>query len=260
MNSRNNIIRRLLLCLILLLGMFLVSSCSSVGNKDHTASQSHSENDPYAIDEDWDEDDLQTYSDPLQPLNKAMFELNDGVYRYGARPLAKFYKAIIPGFLRRSVKNVFDNAHAPVRIINSALQGKGDRAGRETVRFLYNTTAGIGGIWDPAKRYPKLTNIPEEDTDQTFAAWGVGKGYYLFVPLLGPTSVRGIFGTVADTFMYPFSYIEPTEVSIGVTAYEKMNDLSFQLGQYESLIDSSFDPYTAVKDAYYQYRVNMEKE
>jgi len=260
MSYRENVSRRFLFCLTVVLGLFLVSGCSSAGKKGAGSSQASKTNDSYAIDEDWNDDDLKTYSDPLQPFNKAMFKVNDGVYRYGARPIAKFYKVIIPKFLRKRVKNVFDNAHAPGRIINSALQGKGDRAGRETFRFLFNTTVGFGGIWDPAKKYPKISNIPEEDTDQTFAAWGVGKGFYLYLPLLGPTSVRGAFGSVADAFMYPLSYIEPTEAAISVTGLEALNDTSFRLGQYEALIDSSLDPYTAVKDAYYQYRVKMEKE
>ena len=189
-----------------------------------------------------------------------MFKVNDGVYRYGARPVAKFYKAIVPGFFRKRLKNIFDNAHAPARIINSALQGKGERAKRESIRFLYNTTAGLGGFWDPAKKYPLISNISREDTDQTFAAWGINRGFYLYLPLLGPTSARGVFGTIGDTLMYPLTYIEPSEAALSVYGLERTSDFSFQLGNYEALIDSSLDPYTAVKDAYYQYRVKLEKE
>ena len=131
MSYRENILRKLLLCLMLTLGLLLVSGCSSAGKKGKSSSQVRSVDDPYAIDEDWGDADLKTYSDPLKKFNKAMFKVNDGAYRYGARPLAKFYQAIIPKFLRKRVKNVFENAHAPGRIINAALQGKGDRAGRD---------------------------------------------------------------------------------------------------------------------------------
>jgi len=247
------------MCLILVSGLLSGPGCAS---KRGTSGSSGSgkANDHYAIDEDWDDDDLQTYSDPLESFNKTMFKVNDGVYRYGARPITKFYRAIIPRFFRKRVKNVIDNAHAPGRIINAGLQGKGDKAKRETIRFLYNSTAGLGGFWDPASKYPMISDIPGEDTDQTFAAWGIDKGFYLYLPLIGPTSARGVFGRIADTLMYPFTYIEPTEASLGVYGLEQGNNLSFQLDQYEALIDSSLDPYTAIKDAYYQYRVNMEKK
>ena len=60
--------------------------------------------------------------------------------------------------------------------------------------------------------------------------------------------------------MYPLTYIEPSEAALSVYGLERTSDFSFQLGNYEALIDSSLDPYTAVKDAYYQYRVKLEKE
>ena len=231
----------------------------STGNRNSKSDSSQSDG-AYAHDGDWDDEEIPGYSDPLQSFNKAMFKVNDGAYKYGARPLAKFYKAIIPGFLRRGVKHVVHNASAPGRIVNSVLQGKGHRAGRETARFLYNSTAGMAGVWDPARKYSKLSNIPVEDTDQTLAAWGLKKGSYLYLPLLGPTTIRGVFGTIGDAFLYPLTYIDPKEAAYSVYALEKTNDFSFSLGEYEAIMDASLDPYTAIKDAYYQHRVKMEEE
>ena len=116
------------------------------------------------------------------------------------------YKYLLPRPLRVGIKNVFINLAFPVRFVNNMFQGKLKRTGMELSRFLVNSTVGVLGLWDPAtdwfhwKRY-------DEDFDQTLGVWHLGKGFYLTWPLLGPSSVRGTFGAVADAALDPVSYL-----------------------------------------------------
>ena len=213
---------------------------------------------------DSEEEEPIAIKDPIASWNRAMFEFNDKLYFYFLKPAARAWKGIIPLPFRQAIKNAFINIRLPIRFVNSLFQGKGKRAGDEALRFLINTTAGIGGLGDPAK---DLGISPsEEDFGQTLAVWGAGNGSYLVWPFIGPSTVRDSFGLAGDLALDPLSYFTilfgglGLEVTIPLRIGQTVNETSFRIGDYESLKEAAIDPYEALKDAYLQYRRKKVEE
>ena len=152
------------------------------------------------------------------------------------------------------MNNFFSNLRFPIRFVSCLLQADFSGAATEFGRFAVNTIWGIGGLLDPASS--KELNLPKQDADlgQTLGVYGVGQGFYIVWPILGPSSARDSVGFVGDYFLYPVSYITPWYDRLGVRAYEEVNDTSLRIGDYESLKEAAIDPYVALRDAYAQYR------
>jgi phospholipid-binding lipoprotein MlaA len=192
-------------------------------------------------------------SDPLEPVNRAFFKLNDKLYFWILKPVAKGYNVIAPAPFRDSIKRLFVNARYPVRAVNNLLQGKFKGAGIETARFVVNSTVGIGGLFDPALDEWKLRPY-SEDLDQTLGFYGVPPGLYLNWPLFGPSSVRGTAGMVGDSFLIPWNYVDAPAVLYGTRVFDTVNSTSLNLGEYESFRESTLDPYVSLRDAYFENR------
>jgi len=193
--------------------------------------------------------------DPYEKFNRSMFALNDKLYFWVAKPITTIYSAYFPPGFRTCVRNGFKNLLFPVRFVNSAFQGKMDKAGTETARFLINSTMGMGGLFDVADRNFSI-RVEPEDFGQTLAMWGAGSGPYLFIPVLGPSSTRDLSGTVVDSFMDPLYYIPASWwVPFTVDAGGAMNTISLTGVEYEELKKSALDPYVAMRDGYMQYRI-----
>ncbi len=205
------------------------------------------------------EEDVVLVADPLYPWNRAMFHFNDKLYFWVLKPLARGYRAVIPKPARSGVKNFFHNLTMPIRMVSCILQGKGRAASAELTRFLINSTVGVLGFGNPAKRWPEL-NPSEEDLGQTLATYGIGNGIYIVWPVLGPSTLRDSVGMVGDWFLKPVFYVRPTEASLEIWAVEKVNDTSFRIGDYESLKEAAIDPYVALRNAYIQYRKKKVEE
>jgi phospholipid-binding lipoprotein MlaA len=210
------------------------------------------------LDEEPEEEALRV-SDPLQPWNRAMFQFNDKLYFWLLKPVAKGYKAVVPRPVRSGVRNFFHNITAPLRIVSALLQGKGRKASAELTGFLINTTVGILGFGDPAKSWPELDSS-EEDLGQTLATYGVGNGWYIVWPFLGPSTVRDTVGMVGDWFLDPTKYVDPLEASLEIWIVESVNDTSFRIGDYESLKEAAIDPYISLRNAYIQNRKKKVEE
>ncbi len=198
-------------------------------------------------------------SDPLKPLNRAMFNFNDKLYLWMIEPGAKKYKKIVPRPARTGIRNFFNNLTTPVRFISCHLQGKHKAAGRELHRFAYNTTFGVLGFGDPATDKLGLQST-DEDLGQALGKRGVGNGVYLVLPFFGPSTVRDTVGLVGDQFLNPVRYINPTEASMAVSATNYANKSSFRIGEYKSAKDASFDPYIAFRQIYLEYRSNQVED
>ncbi|NQV33784.1 MAG: VacJ family lipoprotein [Phycisphaeraceae bacterium] len=194
-----------------------------------------------------------TISDPLESINRFMYNFNDAAYAHMIRPVSRGYKAVTPKPARLGLRNFFSNLGAPIRFANCLLQGKGDAAWIEMQRFLVNTTAGVLGFGDPALDRHGLSAV-EEDLGQTLATYGVGDGIYLVLPFLGPTTLRDSVGRIGDTFLSPVIYVEPTEAYLGISALRLTNTYSIRGNEYEALKADAIEPYSAMKSAYIQYR------
>ena len=198
-------------------------------------------------------------ADPLEPLNRALFFINDKTYFWILKPVARGYRAILPQDIRVCVKNFFSNLAMPIRFVNNLLQGKIRDSGVELARFAINTTAGIGGLFDPAKNNWHI-EPRDEDLGQTLGKYGLGHGFYLFIPLIGPSSLRDGIGLTGDFFLYPLTYSRNTKLVVGSYALYTVNRVSLSIGEYEDMKKSAIDPYVAVRDAYSQYRDKKVKE
>ena len=224
-----------------------------------TPSDLEEENDFFDEFEEEYEDKSVCVADPLAPWNRAMFHFNDKLYFWILKPAARGYKAVTPRLLRVGVKNFFQNITTPARLVSCILQAKWQAAGGEFVRFLFNSTVGVVGLGNPAKKYPQL-NPEEEDLGQTLGVYGIGNGFYLVWPFLGPSTLRDSVGMAGDMFLNPVTYIEPTEVSLGITGFKMLNETSFRIGDYEAFKDAAIEPYGAMLDAYVQHRKQKVEE
>lgn len=198
--------------------------------------------------------------DPLEPFNRVMFAFNDKLYFYVLKPIAQGYRKVLPEKARVGVKNFFFNVMFPVRFINCLLQGNAEGVAAEFARFTTNTVFGLAGFIDFASR--EDVNIPrcEEDFGQTLGYYGLGPGFYINWPFLGPSSPRDTIGWIGDSFLYPFQYVKPWYLSVTTKVYDKVNETSLRIGDYEALKEAALDPYIAVRDAYAQYRYQKIKE
>jgi phospholipid-binding lipoprotein MlaA len=144
--------------------------------------------------------EFEATNDPIEPWNRAMFFVNDGLDTLVLRPAAEAYGIFIPPPIRTAVQNMLGNLRSPVILLNDVLQGETQRAGNTLGRFVLNTTLGIGGAFDVATGF----GLPAhgEDFGQTLAVWGASEGPYLFIPGLGPSNPRDLLGTGVDSDPY----------------------------------------------------------
>ncbi|MGQ9484499.1 MAG: MlaA family lipoprotein [Desulfosoma sp.] len=199
-----------------------------------------------------------TVADPLQPLNRAFFHVNDKLYFWVLKPLATVYKTLVPTGVRLCVRNVFDNLMAPVRIANNIFQLKFQRSGIELARFAVNSTLGVGGMFDPAQQEFGL-NAYDEDFGQTLGHYGLGNGLFLIWPVLGPSTLRDTVGIVGDYFLDPMNYLSWQGYG-AAKGVQQVNRTSLTLGKYEDFKASAIDPYVSMRDAYITYRHNQVKK
>lgn len=189
--------------------------------------------------------------DPWERFNRASFAFNDRLDRAIAKPAAKAYKKVTPRFVRTGLSNALSNINTPSTIVNDLFQGKFAQAGRDTGRFLLNSTLGLGGLFDPASAAGFDQN--DEDFGQTLGAWGVKSGPYLMIPILGPSTVRDAFGRFPDQFTYPPNYLEDARTRYAIRAVEFL-DLRVELLALDEQLGRSFDRYAFVRNAWLQRR------
>jgi len=200
-------------------------------------------------------------ADPLRPFNVAMFHFNDKLYFWMWKPAATGYKYVMPQPFRQLFSNFYRNLTAPVRILNNLFQGKPGYAGEELAKLLINSTVGVGGLRNCAEECFGIKGR-NADFGQTLGKWGLGPGFYLVLPFLGPSSPRDGFGFLVDWALRPQTYVG-TEFfdyqNVGLFVHEKINSTSFRIGEYEALKKAAVDPYVSMRDIYIQYRTDLIK-
>ena len=149
--------------------------------------------------------DFDQTNDPLEPTNRFFYRVNDTLDRYTLKPIAQGYIAVVPGPARTGIHNALANLTSPVLFADDVSQANPRHAGDTFMRFVINSTAGAGGIFDVAKDL----GYPAHSTNFgiTLALWGVPSGPYLYVPLLGPNSPRSLAGRGVDTVFDPFTWV-----------------------------------------------------
>ena len=186
-------------------------------------------------------------SDPFEDINRLTFEINETLDKVIAKPTANFYSKF-PNPIKKGVTNLFDNLEEINTSVNQALQGKPLTALNDISRFVINSTIGIGGIFDVAtvlglKRH-------EEDFGQTLALWGVPAGPYIMLPVLGPHTLRDLFGRPVSSFLSVTFHMTDSDVNFGLNMIDALETRE-RLLEVESLL--SGDKYYFVRDSYIQY-------
>ncbi|MFZ4682797.1 MAG: MlaA family lipoprotein [Terrimicrobiaceae bacterium] len=251
------------LLLLVASGPFL-TSCSSSGRQQKApvsssaVGEKKSDGKTVKATDDLDEYSAATIPDPLQPLNRVTFWINDGLYTVLLRPISKGYEFVVPTPVRTGVHNVFENVRFPVRLVNNALQGNFKRAGQETGKFLVNTVVGVGGIGRPSDHIPALADVPDADMGQTFAKWGIPHGAYLVLPVLGPSSLRDTVGMAGDYGLNPVNWVTIIyggyTWTIAIPSVNSLRTTHRQMGVYDTATKNALDRYLAIRTAYAQYR------
>jgi phospholipid-binding lipoprotein MlaA len=191
--------------------------------------------------------------DPWERLNRRFYSFSQGLDRAVIRPAAMLYVHVVPSPLRTGLRNLLSNASEPPVIANYVLQGRLHHAGKETGRFLLNTVAGVGGIFDVATG----AGLDHENTNFgiTLGRWGAGPGPYIFLPIGGPTTVRGVVGTAVNGVLDPLYWLDyphKTAVSIGRAVITGLDLRAESDASLKSLTADATDPYATIRSAYLQ--------
>ena len=190
--------------------------------------------------------------DPLEPMNRALYQVHDVLDTNIVKPVAEGYVSVVPQFMRTGFANVFNNIDDLFSAVNGLLQGKLDKAGNDLGRVMINTMFGLGGIIDGAADLD--IERGNEDFGQTFAVWGFPQGPYLFIPLFGPTTFRDGAGVIVRIALGPVGYVPnvPVRNSIYGVGYVDLRSQALESG---SLVDTAaLDRYIFIRNAYLQRR------
>jgi phospholipid-binding lipoprotein MlaA len=200
--------------------------------------------------------------DPLEPLNRGIFQFNRVLDGLLLEPAALMYRAATPQFFRTGVSNFLANLTTPVVLANDLLQGEFARAELTLGRFMMNTILGLGGVIDVGDKLG-MPDRHYEDFGQTLAVYGVGSGPFLMLPLFGPSNGRDAIGRVVDIAFDPFSVLDladvglvSTEVGLARRGAEFLSFREANIEQIDELERSSIDLYAAVRTLYGQFRAN----
>lgn len=193
--------------------------------------------------------------DPLEPYNRAVYSFNDGIDRAILRPVAAGYQKITPEPVDRGITNFFGNIADVTSVANNILQFKMSRAGSDVGRIFINSTVGILGFIDVATN----VGLPsyKEDFDQTLGYWGIAPGAYFVLPLLGPSTIRGTIGRAGDVVTSPLFNVREEEVNWALAGLDLVDRRANLLAAGRILDDAALDPYSFVRDAYLQRRLNL---
>jgi phospholipid-binding lipoprotein MlaA len=240
-----------LLFLLLLAGA--PASGQEATTQEETAQQATSQ-EVAALTSDTDQGAAGT--DPWEGMNRGIFTFNETLDRWILEPVATGWDFVMPDPVERAIVRFFANARFPVVFVNDLLQAKPLAAAQDLGRFALNTTAGIGGLFDPASQVAWLP-AHDEDFGQTLGFWGVPPGPYLVLPVLGPSNPRDTGGLVVDSVTLVYPYFLPFYVNAASTAVNLVNRRSRLLETIREERAAAFDFYAAARNAYVQHRENV---
>jgi phospholipid-binding lipoprotein MlaA len=195
--------------------------------------------------------------DPFEKFNRHMFGIQQSLDRAILRPAAMGYQHIVPKFIRLGLRHFFSNLGEPVIFANFVLQGKPKSAARTAVRFLINSTIGVGGTIDVAKS--KAVELPHRPNGlgDTLGFYGVKPGPYIFLPLVGPSDLRDFFGNQADGAFLPIVVGKPfyqLEYQIPKAVLTGLDERAEADTDFRALLADALDPYATLRSVYLQDR------
>ncbi len=191
------------------------------------------------------------HPDPFEPANRVGYSINDTLDNAILKPVAQTYADVTPEFAREGITNFFDNLSYLNVVLHSFLQGKFDQGIQDALRFVYNSTFGIGGLIDVST--PIGMPAHNEDFGQTLATWGVGEGSFLYIPVSGPNTTGNVPNYATSALLNPLTYVTGA-VLFPLSALNIINKRANLLEATNIRDEASVDPYTFTREAYMQQR------
>ncbi|MEN8184523.1 MAG: VacJ family lipoprotein [Myxococcota bacterium] len=192
--------------------------------------------------------------DPWEPMNRGTFWFNERFDRYLLEPSARGWDFVMPDVAQTGVSNFFANLRFPIIFVNDLLQFRPIAAGEDLARFLVNTTVGVVGFVDVASKLDIAEN--DEDFGQTLGFYRVPTGPYLVLPILGPSSPRGVLGLAGDWAAQPLNYVVPLGPNIGARVVDTVNLRAEYLEEIDQARADALDYYIFLRDAYLSNRLH----
>lgn len=191
--------------------------------------------------------------DPWEGFNRQSYAVMDVADRAALRPLARGYAAVVPAPVRAGIGNFFGNLRVPASAVCGLLQGKPARGGTDLARFIVNTTLGIGGLFDVASR----VGLPfqDEDIGQVLAVWGYKQSRALYLPVLGPTTLRDLPGDVVNRLLAP-RWLLGDGYGWEAAAIDTVGQRASLLTATEARDSAALDPYAFTREANHQRRLD----
>ena len=225
---------------VLLLAMVTLASCASAPRDDAEALAEYNK-----------------INDPIEPTNRFIFSFNQGLDKGIIKPVTSLYRALFPEVVRTGVHNFLNNLKTPVVLANDLLQGEFKRGYDTSMRLVINSTAGVLGFIDVAEKLGYAKH--REDFGQTLAVWGIGEGFYLVLPIFGPSNPRDAFGKlVVDPYFDPLGYYldntDREEIGYALTGARGFTGYAAFVDQIDELRENSLDFYGALRSLYRQRR------
>jgi phospholipid-binding lipoprotein MlaA len=193
--------------------------------------------------------------DPWERVNRRGYAINQFLDRHFIRPAAMIYRALTPGPIGKGLHNMITNLSEPLVFINDVLQARPRRAASTTVRFAFNSTLGLAGLIDVAG-HGGIAHHASTFGD-TLGRYGVGPGPYIFLPLVGPSTVRDLLGFGVDLALDPvhwLSYRYRTEISTSATVVGGLDTRAAADDELKAILSDAADPYATMRSVYLQYR------
>ena len=194
-------------------------------------------------------------NDPFEPTNRFFYTVQDGLLTYVLIPTARGYNVVVPRPVRGGIHNMLNNIGQPVQFVNDVLDTKPRRAGDSFMRFMLNSTVGLGGIFDVARR----AGYPDHDADggSTLALWGVRPGPYLYLPVFGPSGLRDGVGRGIDTLVNPLTWVSfdgSNTLGWSQAGFSALDQTSRHLKDIQQVKAGALDPYATFRSLYRQLR------
>jgi phospholipid-binding lipoprotein MlaA len=192
--------------------------------------------------------------DPWESMNRSVYKFNDALDTMAVKPVAETYAKVMPSVVRKGVHNFLGNLGDVWTLVNTALQLKGQATAETFMRINVNTFLGLGGLLDVATEM--RLEKRKEDFGQTLGYWGVKPGPYVVLPLLGPSTLRDALATPLDFKGSPSRAFSDEAISNTVSVLRVIDVRAGLLQTLDVIKAASLDPYTFVRDAYLQKRLN----
>jgi phospholipid-binding lipoprotein MlaA len=194
--------------------------------------------------------------DPFEGFNRAMFAFNEAADKAVIKPVARAYQAVLPSPVNTGITNFFSNLNDVVVLVNSLLQFRLHDAAANSSRIVFNTTFGVLGLFDVASHM----ELPKQQKDfgQTLGRWGFSEGYFIVLPLLGPSTVRDTFGLVGNFYVNPITWAtDSSTVQWSLWGLDLIDRRAGLLRIERAFADAQIDPYSFQRSAYLQRRRSL---